>query len=78
MTDRAEDAFALYDGALGRNGDTAQRALWPNEADRQFRDDVMLDVLADHASMPLMLVPCDLGCGTGGLLARVRERGLKG
>ena len=76
MNPRPDDALlALYDDALARHGDTAQGALWPNEADRQRRYDVMLDVLADAPAGRRVLL-CDLGCGTGGLLARLRERGL--
>lgn len=75
MTPRPEDALlALYDDALARHGDTAQGALWPNEADRVRRYDVMLDLLADAPPGGRVLL-CDLACGTGGLLARLRERG---
>ena len=75
MTERPEDAIvAHYDQALTQHGDTARGALWPNEQDRQTRFDVMLDVLADHVGEPLVL--CDLGCGTGELLARIQQRGL--
>src|SRR5207342_3641194 len=75
MIDRPEDALlAHYDQVLGRFGDTAQGALWPNERDRQLRFDVMLDVLAGRPDTPVVLV--DLGCGTGELLARIRARGL--
>lgn len=75
MTERPEDAIvALYDQALVEHGDTPRGALWPNEADRLTRFDVMLDVLAGHPGGPLVL--CDLGCGTGELLARIRQRGL--
>ena len=76
MNPRPDDALlALYDDALARHGDTAQGALWPNEADRQRRYDVMLDVLAAAPPGQRVLL-CDLACGTGGLLARLRERGL--
>jgi len=75
MIDRPEDALlAHYDQVLGRFGDTAQGALWPNERDRQIRFDVMLDVLAGRPDTPVVLV--DLGCGTGELLARIRALGL--
>lgn len=75
MTQRPDDAIVThYDQALSQYGDTARGALWPNEHDRQTRFDVMLDVLADHAHEPLVL--CDLGCGTGELLTRIRQRGL--
>ena len=76
MNPRPEDALlALYDEALARHGDTAQGALWPNEADRLRRYDVMLDLLA-HAPAGAPVVLCDLACGTGGLLARLRELGM--
>ena len=75
MTERPEDALLpIYDRALGQFGDTAQGALWPNEADRQLRFDVMLDLLDADDRSPIVL--CDLGCGTGELLSRIRERGL--
>lgn len=75
MTERPEDVLLpIYDRALGQFGDTAQGALWPNAADRQLRFDVMLDVLDPTDSAPVTL--CDLGCGTGELLARLRERGM--
>ena len=75
MTERPEDALLpIYDRALGQFGDTAQGALWPNEADRLLRFDVMLDLLEAGDRRPTVL--CDLGCGTGELLARIRERGL--
>ncbi len=75
MTERPEDALLpIYERALGQFGDTAQGALWPNEADRRLRFDVMLDLLDSADRGPTVL--CDLGCGTGELLARIRERGL--
>ena len=76
MIDRPEDELlAHYDQVLGRFGDTAQGALWPNERERQVRFDVMLDVLAAREGAgPVVLV--DLGCGTGELLARIRARGM--
>lgn len=76
MTPRPDDALlAMYDQALACHGDTAAGALWPDEAGRQRRYDVMLDLLAG-APAGARVVLCDLGCGTGGLLARIRERGL--
>jgi dTDP-4-amino-4,6-dideoxygalactose transaminase len=75
MIDRPEDALlAHYDQMLGRFGDTAQGAHWPNERDRQIRFDVMLDLLEGRPATPVVLV--DLACGTGELLARIRARGL--
>ena len=75
MIDPPEDELlAHYDQVLGRYGDTAQGALWPNERDRQLRFDVMLDVLEGRPAGRMVLV--DLGCGTGELLARIRARGL--
>ena len=64
-----------YDRKLLSHGDTARGADWPNEADRRIRSDVMLDVIGSEIKAPAVL--CDLGCGTGGLLAHIRERGLR-
>ena len=64
-----------YDRMLLSHGDTARGANWPNEADRRIRFDVMLDVIASKAEAPTVL--CDLGCGTGELLAHIRKRGLR-
>jgi dTDP-4-amino-4,6-dideoxygalactose transaminase len=64
-----------YDRMLLSHGDTARGANWPNEANRRIRFDVMLDVIASAAEGPTVL--CDLGCGTGELLAHIRERGLR-
>lgn len=75
MTDRPDDLLlAQSNQALLQHGDTPQGAHWPNAADRRTRFDVMLDVIAAH-SEPVVL--CDLGCGTGELLAHIRERGLQ-
>ena len=63
-----------YDRRLIECGDTAQGAFWPNEADRLTRFDVMLDVIQGDAGRRVVL--CDLGCGTGELLAHIRNRGL--
>lgn len=66
-----------YDEALAAFGDTAAGAGWPDAGDRATRFDVLLDLVAS-------LVPdreialCDLGCGTGELLARIRERKISG
>lgn len=77
MTDRPDDVIvAHYDQALRQFGDSPQGALWPNAKDRQTRFDVMLDVLSERTGQSLVL--CDLGCGTGELLARMRERGISG
>jgi dTDP-4-amino-4,6-dideoxygalactose transaminase len=77
MKARPEDALlAHYDAALATHGDTPQGALWPNGHDRLVRFDVLLDLLSDRSPGPVVL--CDLGCGTGELLARIRERGLPG
>jgi dTDP-4-amino-4,6-dideoxygalactose transaminase len=72
------DALLLehHDRCLAEHGDTAQGASWPDEAGRRARFDVMLDVLADAPAGRIVL--CDLGCGTGELLARLRDRGLDG
>jgi dTDP-4-amino-4,6-dideoxygalactose transaminase/SAM-dependent methyltransferase len=75
MIDRPEDALLVhYDQMLGRFGDTAQGAHWPNERDRQLRFDVMLDLLEARPATPVVLV--DLACGTGELLSRLRARGM--
>jgi dTDP-4-amino-4,6-dideoxygalactose transaminase/SAM-dependent methyltransferase len=72
---RADDILLQnYDRMLLLYGDTARGANWPNETDRRTRFDVMLDVMEGASEAPVVL--CDLGCGTGELLARIRERGL--
>jgi hypothetical protein len=63
-----------YESMLLSHGDTAHGANWPNETDRRIRFDVMLDVIVDVTDAPVVL--CDLGCGTGELLAHIRSRGL--
>lgn len=76
MSSRPDDLMlARYEQALAEFGDTPQGALWPNSADRKKRFDVMLDLLGDRPGGPITL--CDLGCGTGELLARIRELGLR-
>jgi dTDP-4-amino-4,6-dideoxygalactose transaminase len=75
MIDRPDDVILAHSNqALLQHGDTPQGAHWPNEADRRKRFDVMLDVIADQSAEPVVL--CDLGCGTGELLAHIRERGI--
>ena len=75
METRPADALVdHYDRRLIECGDTAQGAFWPNEADRLTRFDVMLDVIQGDAGRRVVL--CDLGCGTGELLAHIRNRGL--
>jgi dTDP-4-amino-4,6-dideoxygalactose transaminase len=55
------------------HGDTAAGANWPNQKDRLTRFDVMLDVIRRAHDEPITL--CDLGCGTGELLTRIRTHG---
>ena len=75
MNDRPDDALlAHYDSRLQQYGDTARGADWPDEDGRRTRFDVMLDVIEHRSREPLVL--CDLGCGTGELLAHIRQRGL--
>ena len=75
MTARPEDLIlADYDAALAAHGDNAAGALWPNEAGRLARFDVMLDLVGRDASQPAVL--CDLACGTGELVAHLRRRGM--
>ncbi|CAN5185255.1 hypothetical protein BH11PSE14_BH11PSE14_09930 [soil metagenome] len=77
MIDRPDAALlAHYDGCLQAHGDTARGADWPNEQDRHARFDVMLDVIENLGCSRAVL--CDLGCGTGELLAHIRRRGLAG
>jgi len=64
-----------YDACLKANGDTAKGADWPNQADREVRFDVMLDVLAGDASPSIDLL--DFACGTGDMLRHIRNRDLK-
>jgi SAM-dependent methyltransferase len=61
---------------LDAHGDTARGAGWDDVAGQRARFDVMLDVMAGNDADPVVL--CDLGCGTGALLAHLRERGLDG
>ncbi|MEA2720933.1 MAG: hypothetical protein QOJ39_2797 [Candidatus Eremiobacteraeota bacterium] len=62
-----------YDERLTIHGDTPEGAAWPNARDLATRFDVMSDLAAALApDRPIVL--CDLGCGTGELLAHVRER----
>ncbi|OGT59137.1 MAG: hypothetical protein A3E01_20110 [Gammaproteobacteria bacterium RIFCSPHIGHO2_12_FULL_63_22] len=73
-TDRADDVILAHgDKALQLLGDTPGGAHWPNQADRLRRFEVMLDLLPDRLQ-PVVL--CDLGCGTGELLAHIRALGL--
>ena len=67
--------LAYYESRLERHGDTAQGAGWPNEADRQKRFQVICDLLLAQSTGARIAV-CDLGCGTGELLAAIRARGL--
>ena len=72
--DRVDDVILDHgDKALRLLGDTPEGAHWPNQADRIRRFDVMLDLLADRQEA---VVLCDLGCGTGELLAHIRSQGL--
>jgi len=64
-----------YDRCLAEYGDTARGADWPNEADRIRRFDVMLDVIRNSNAGELVL--CDLGCGTGELLAHIQRHNLR-
>jgi dTDP-4-amino-4,6-dideoxygalactose transaminase len=64
-----------YDERLRIHGDTPEGAAWPNEADRATRFDVAIDLVVALAPDRTIVV-CDLGCGTGELLARLRERAL--
>jgi len=75
QAERVDDILLQnYDRMLLSYGDTARGANWPNETDRCTRFDVMLDVI--EAAPEAYIVLCDLGCGTGELLARIRKRGL--
>lgn len=63
------------DALLRQHGDTHLGAGWPREQDRYTRFDVMLDVMIAGVSEGRTVL-CDLACGTGELLARIRERQL--
>ena len=63
-----------YDRSLLDRGDTAGSARPPNDADRRARFDAMLDVIDRPRESPVVL--CDFACGTGDLLAHIRNRGL--
>lgn len=76
MADRPDEVIlARSDAALRAYGDSARGANWPNEVDRRVRFDVMLDVIQARGASPVVL--CDLGCGTGELLAHLHRRGLR-
>lgn len=62
-----------YSQRLSVHGDTAQGADWPDEAGRLVRFDVGLDII-QQAAAGAQVVLCDLGCGTGELYRRIRER----
>lgn len=64
-----------YDRCLQTYGDTAQGAGWPNEAGRLTRFDVGLDIIRQAAAGARVTL-CDLGCGSGELYRRIRDRGL--
>ncbi len=67
---------AYYDARLAEYGDTPEGASWRDAHGRRVRFDVMLDVAC--AMVPEgELVLCDLGCGTGELCRRIRERRLR-
>ena len=72
-----EELLRYYDTRLAEHGDNARGADWRNEAERDLRFDVLLDVarsVSGEASFSL----CDYACGTGELLRRIRQRGLTG
>lgn len=65
-----------YDERLAIHGDTPEGAAWPNARDRARRFDVATD-LAAALTPDRPIAVCDLGCGTGELLAHLRERALE-
>src|ERR1700756_4909022 len=75
MTSSEDRLLECYERRLAEHGDTAQGAYWTDEHGRRTRFDVMLDVVQSSPDMPIVL--CDLGCGTGELLAHIRARGLR-
>jgi dTDP-4-amino-4,6-dideoxygalactose transaminase len=75
MQQTGDRLLRWYERRLAEFGDTAQGAHWPNEHDRRTRFDVMLDVIEQGGSERVVL--CDLGCGTGELLAHIRRRGFE-
>lgn len=70
-----KQVLGYYDQGLDIFGDTARGAGWPNDSDRDKRFDVILDIITANFS-DRSLVLCDLGCGTGELYRRIRERRL--
>ncbi len=59
---------------LAKHGDTHLGAGWPILADRHRRFDVMLDIMLQRPAAAVRL--CDLACGTGELLSRIRQRNI--
>ena len=68
--------LAYYDRCLEAHGDTARGAGWDDAANQRVRYDVMLDVMAGAGAVLNRVALCDLGCGTGGLVAHIQECGL--
>jgi hypothetical protein len=62
------------DAALREYGDTAKGAEWPNQADREVRFEVMLDLLRRDVSSRIELL--DFACGTADLLRYMRSRNI--
>ncbi|MFG1417579.1 DegT/DnrJ/EryC1/StrS family aminotransferase [Xanthobacter sp. V0B-10] len=62
-----------YSQCLSTHGDTARGADWLDETGRLIRFDVGLDII-QQAAAGAQVVLCDLGCGTGELYRRIRDR----
>jgi dTDP-4-amino-4,6-dideoxygalactose transaminase/predicted RNA methylase len=63
-----------YDAHLAEHGDTARGAAWPDEAGRQVRFAMGLELIRAHAVDGPVTV-CDLGCGTGEFYRYLRMAG---
>lgn len=70
---RYHEIIRHYEACLRRHGDSHLGVDWPNADDARTRYDVMLDVVRPSVG-PVRLL--DVGCGSGALLTRIRERGL--
>jgi dTDP-4-amino-4,6-dideoxygalactose transaminase/SAM-dependent methyltransferase len=70
--DASQPLLDYYDAHLAKHGDTAHGAAWPDEAGRQARFAIGLELIRMHAGDAAVTV-CDLGCGTGEFYRYLRD-----